>query len=118
MSPALLSFFLILVGFPDLSMHWEPSKPPALTVGLSDRDDVVDQCLKSGFKVSYRFEVRLCRKRRWWRDRCSDERTETRLLEYDPISESYRIVSDVHGDADEPSTSHESSLIKARNAAA
>lgn len=111
-----LSAFLniFILASPDLTVEWVNPRLEQLKVALQGREEIANQCLKSGLRIRYRFEMQVCRHRDWWTDSCGDERIFTRFLEHDAISDAYSITSDRLGDTDEPVTTHEASLAKAR----
>lgn len=95
------SLFIVLplfLNLPELSVTWSNSETKSVRVAVTGEDEVVKQCLRSGLKVRYRFELQLCRDRVAWFDRCVDEKTLLQQVEYDPISETYKVEIDQIGD--------------------
>lgn len=106
-----LPFFVvvgIVFGVPDLSVRYEGQARDSVTIAVQGADDRLPNCLESGFEIRYRFEMKLCTGASdfLWND-CRSPRQVIRTLEYDAISESYKITSDVIADTIEPERSVE-----------
>ena len=101
-----VSFFTAITLFfaaPDFLARWTTVSHESINLGVvSGRDERLESCLKSGFHVRYRFEVRLCESRPNVFSSCKDTRVVIRTLELDPISENYKIVSDSIFDREDP----------------
>ena len=85
-------------------------------INLSGEDELLEQCVKSGFTLSYDFEAQLCQERFILADNCKERRKIKHFLTYDSITSKYALRSDTLGDLQEPSVSYYSSLKDARNA--
>jgi hypothetical protein len=96
---ALVGIFALTAPF--LRVSWTSHDMDALTVQADGLKESIVECLTEGRQALVRFEVRLCRRRSGWLDRCETPRTELRTVEYDGITESYRVVSDRFGDLPE-----------------
>lgn len=95
--------FVGLVGVaPQLTVNWADSSHSGVKVAVSGSDATIEQCVKSGLAVHYRYEMRLCRRRAAWMDRCTPTTIEVHSLQFEPISEVYTMMSDRHNDTDEP----------------
>lgn len=93
-----LAFIPLLFGFPDLTVNWSGGELSAVRIVADGKEEVISQCIQSGLEVRYRYELRLCKRRLLWADFCTDESVQTRTMQFDPISESYRVVVDKIGD--------------------
>ncbi|RIL03893.1 MAG: hypothetical protein DCC75_12810 [Proteobacteria bacterium] len=99
----LIGIWIILLP-PQVQLDWADAKFDQLKVSVSNYDQAMQQCIKSGMELRNRFEMRWCKRRRFWLDNCADLRVEVRSLKFDPISESYRVITDRIGDELEPSS--------------
>lgn len=90
----------LLLAMPTLSMNWKDQKKSDLVIKLDGTTNSEAECLKNGLTVAYRYEFQFCRRRSWWVDSCSDQITEIRTLQYEPISESYFVSVDRLGDSE------------------
>ncbi len=104
----------LLFGAPQVTVQ-EPA-PNAVTITLKDIDSEYEQCIPSGFKLRYRFEMQLCRERQFWFSRCKDTRTIIRALEYDAVSQRFKLNTDQLGDEEETLTTNFDSLSPALRA--
>lgn len=86
---------------PFLSVDWTSSDRQGVNVVVPGLRGSVQECLAEGNQARVRFEFRLCRKRGAWLDRCEYARSELHTVEYDGITETYRVVSDRYGDVSE-----------------
>ena len=98
------SFLLaLLLLVPELDLGWvtrgDNSK---LRVSFKGYESELNSCLASGLSVRFRFEFELCRKRRFWLDDCQGSRVAVSSVEFDQISETYAVTSDLLGDTDLP----------------
>ena len=91
-------FVPLIFGFPDLKVNWTGGEFNSVRVLAEGKEALISQCIESGLAVRYRYEFRVCRRRLLWADTCGDEVVHTRTLQYDPISESYRVSIDKLGD--------------------
>lgn len=103
----------LIFGFPDLKANWTDNLLDSVRVRVGGEDPLLDRCLKSGFELRYRYEVRLCKRRPLWFDYCPEERVIRHSLHYDPISDKYTLVVDWHGDQIEPRSETIASLEEA-----
>jgi hypothetical protein len=71
-------------------------------VSVSGLDEMTAQCKKSGLEVRYRFEVRYCQEAYFWSDPCERSRLFLHSLQFDPISQTFRLGADRLGDDDPP----------------
>jgi hypothetical protein len=94
----IIAFFPLMFAFPDLRVNWSGGQLNAVRVVAEGKDEVMEQCVKSGLEVRYRYELRICKRRFLWADSCNDPKVEVHSLQYDPISESYRVMVDKIGD--------------------
>ena len=103
----------LLFGLPTISVNWSDPTHKAFTVRVIEHDPLLLQCKTSGLEVYYRFDMKLCRRRTAWFDECKAGRREIHSLQWDPISESFRVESDRHGDVEGPVISNISSFEEA-----
>lgn len=81
-----------------LQVAWSAKEQLALTVSAQDRQEDVRECLDASLQARVRFEMRLCQRRESWFDGCEDARFEIHTIQFDEVTESYRVVSDRIGD--------------------
>lgn len=95
---------VLLLGlvFPSLDVRWTSSLEDAVAIVAEDRVGVVQECLNESHQARVRFELQLCRRRSGWFDYCEAPRAELHTAMFDPVTESYRVVSDRLGDELEP----------------
>lgn len=98
-SPLIVAALALVEPF--LSVDWTSSDRQGVNVIVPGLRGSVQECLSEGNQARVRFEFRLCRKRGAWLDRCEYARSELHTVEYDGITETYRVVSDRYGDVSE-----------------
>lgn len=103
----------VLFSFPEPTVRWQGGGREALEVQVKDSHELISQCIKSGLTLRYRFETQLCRRRSLWYDTCNSELVQIHKLSFEPVSESYTIVSDKLGDQDNPVTTTYESFLEA-----
>lgn len=81
-----------------LQVAWSTRDQAGLAITALERQEEVRDCLESSLPARVRFEVRLCHRRESWLDGCEDVRTEVHTIQFDEVTESYRVVSDRLGD--------------------
>ncbi len=99
-------FLLFLIGAlgvtePFMVVRWASPEHQTVSIDVPGLQGDVDECLAEGRQARVRLEIRLCRKRSAWLDRCEYARSELHTVEFDGITESYRVVSDRFGDVSE-----------------
>ncbi|MBN8550607.1 MAG: hypothetical protein J0M12_14925 [Deltaproteobacteria bacterium] len=109
----ILAFVPLFFAFPNPNVNWSGGEHNAVRISADGRDEIINQCIRSGLEVRYRYEMRICRHRILWADYCGDERVVIRSLNFDPISESYRVVIDRLGDKEPAKVTTATSLEKA-----
>jgi len=92
----------LLFGLPDFSINWTDRKFDSLTLQVRGYNEVQERCLKNGLEVRYRYELQLCRRRTGWFHACKEQRLIMHSLQFDPISQTYKVTRDRLGD-DRPS---------------
>ncbi len=102
-----MTFFSFLLAFaltlPELVVHWmAPGSFDVLAVSVRGVDQVAEQCLGSGLELKYRYELRICRRASFWYDRCGSNRVINRSVQWDPIAETFKTISDTIGDELDP----------------
>lgn len=115
---ALCAAALLLLGVPasaapDVKVNWATPAHDQINISVDGYDELRKECVKSGFQVRYRFELQLCRPRTLWLDSCHNRRLVTHAIEYDPVGDSYKVVSDLFGDQAEPTAWEGSSEAEA-----
>lgn len=103
---------------PDVVLRWATQKLPVVDVEVRGEDPGREPCLSGGLELRYRFEVRLCSRRRGWFDNCGSARIFTRSLSFDPVKESYRLETDAWSDDRAPVITNVSTLTDAVKAIA
>ena len=101
-----IAVFTFLFAMPDLSLKWATPHNEALQIHVQDSDPRLNECLEAGFRVRYRFEIKLCNgEEGWgWFAQCSKARTIYHWLEYDALTENYKLSSDMLNDGKEAET--------------
>ena len=99
-------FLLPLVfAFPSLELSFEDESQGLLAVQVVGRQqEFLEQCVSNGLEVRYRYHFELCKRRGYWFDGCLKGRREIHRLNFDPISETYKITVDRHRDGADPSS--------------
>lgn len=115
--PYLSALLFIIFAFPEPRMNWSNREAGELRITLPGEQELLNRCIESGLQVSYRFKLRLCRRRAAWFDRCGDTITEIHSMQFDPISESYKVEVDRHGDASDPLSTTVATPAQARELA-
>jgi hypothetical protein len=83
-------------------VSWTDGSQAAVSIKAEGLRPAIEECLDSGREAKVRMQMRLCRKRTSWFDSCATERSEHHSINYDIITESYRVISDRHGDESNP----------------
>jgi hypothetical protein len=83
-------------------VSWTDGSQAAVSIKAEGLRPAIEECLDSGREAKVRMQMRLCRKRSSWFDACATERSEHHSINYDIITESYRVISDRHGDENDP----------------
>ncbi len=108
---------IVLIAFsflpPQLLVNWAGGKHDGVRILMSGSDEITDQCVRGGLEARFRFELRFCKKRSIWLDKCAEVRMAINSLQYDPISEIYSVTSDIIGDEDSPKVSRFNSVEEA-----
>jgi len=118
----LFKFFFLLVPLvlaaPQPQVTWEGPDRDDVQIRLQGQDDMVEHCINGSLEVRYRYRLQLCRRRTAWLDSCYKDKAIIRRMQYDPISETYKITSDFLGDDKEPEQKTFNSLVEATQALA
>jgi Domain of unknown function (DUF4390) len=94
---------VILLLKPEFDLGWVTQGDTSrLRASLRGYNEELSSCISSGLSVRFRFEFELCRKRSFWFDDCKGNRVAVSSVEFDPISETYAITSDLLGDSEPP----------------
>ena len=113
---------LLLAGaifaFPEPKVNWVSPQHDSVKVEVAGKDDFISQCLSSGLELRYRYEARVCKRRLLWADSCEEEKVEIRTLQYDHISEGFRLSIDWLGDKIPAKVIHITNQAEALNAIA
>ncbi len=64
---------------------------------LASEERVINTCLSSGLELQFKYEVRACKRRYTWFDKCGSSSVINKVLLFNPINETYRLVSDSDG---------------------
>jgi hypothetical protein len=92
-------FFPIIVLFasPELTVERPNPNKPTVSLEVTGKDAIVNDCLDNGQEIRYRFEMKVCDSDSFWSS-CSDKIVETHFLSWNPISNSYQMINDLHRD--------------------
>jgi len=99
---SIFAFIGLVLAVPDLAVQWAAKSHQEINISVGATDGRLQSCLNSGFDIRYRFEIKLCSTRANLLIDCRAPVILIRTLEYDPISESYRVTSDFLSDEEEP----------------
>jgi len=95
----LLALLLLVFAPPQIQVNWvEQTGRRSIAVAVQGLDEMTARCKRSGLEVRYRFEVRYCEEARFWADSCEDSRLILHSMQYDPISQTFRVAEDRLGD--------------------
>ncbi len=86
-------------------VFWTSTEKRAVGVYGEGLTQAVVECLESSRQSRVRVEFRVCRRDPAWFDSCRPTRSGLNSIEFDPITESYRVVSDLLGDDSESTSS-------------
>jgi hypothetical protein len=86
------------------NVFWSTKETKAVTVNGSGLSQAVVECLDSSRQLRIKMEFRVCRRNPAWFDSCRPSRSGLNSIEFDPITESYRVESDLHDDDVEPTS--------------
>jgi hypothetical protein len=90
----------VVIGL--VQVNWASPEKAAISIAAPERQPEILECLSSALQARVRFDVRLCHRRSGWFDGCEESRSELHTVQFDEITESYRVVSDRFGDDLEP----------------
>ena len=110
---ALIPLFFAL---PSIAVNWSDTRGHSFNIVVSGREEILEQCARSGIEVRYRYQIHACKKRSWWFDRCRDDAELVQSLQYDPISENIRVMTDRMGDSIAPEITHVATIEEAFDA--
>ena len=99
------SYLVILTlffAFPDIDVKWTDHNQQSLNVAVKGEDTLLEQCIKSGLAMQYRFKFKHCYSRTLFFDNCTEELVQKHKLQSDSISNSYNVNSDRYGDDVQP----------------
>lgn len=88
----------------------------AVDIRMPPLDQDTEQCLQSGLDVRAIFDIKVCARGTYWFDDCTDRYRETRTVQYDAVSESYSIITDIFTDGKRPQTLSGASYEEASSA--
>ncbi len=88
---------LIVLASPELNVQKNNLNPKILSIEVTGKDSIVKECLDNGQEIRYRFEIKVCDAKYFWGN-CSKTMVETHFLSWNPISNSYQIITDRHRD--------------------
>ena len=113
----ILAFFSFLMTVPDVQMKLNRENE-SLSIKIVGRDELLGQCIKSGFVLKYNFEAQLCSKRLLWFDHCEEKRLIRHALSYDSITDRYRLDTEYVGHYQSKDSEYYDSLPEAQRALA
>lgn len=104
MIQAFKTLLLVMLALnPEFDISWmKKGDNPVLKASLIGYETELKQCLSSGLSLRFRYEFEVCRKRKFWADDCKASRLATSAVEFDPISETYVVTSDLLKDSEPP----------------
>ena len=88
---AVLPFFL---APPEFRINWKDGAHEAINISIVGYNETIERCIESGLEVRYRYELQLCRRRTMWFHACKEKNVVLQSLEFDPITEAYRVLRD------------------------
>jgi len=95
------------------SVFWSSNEMRSVTVDGAGLAPAVTECLDSSRQSRIKMEFRVCRRNPAWFDSCRPARSGLNSIEFDVVTESYRVESDLHDDDVEPSSSGIPSRLEA-----
>lgn len=113
MLPLLFAWFNVVMISLQPVVNWVGND--SIKIVAAGQEELLNRCMESGLEVRYRFDMRFCRRRTGWFDWCGDQRSQIHILQYDPISESFKVTTDRHGDEEKPRQVIYNSLEEANN---
>lgn len=93
---------LVVIAGADMRLFWGEPARQTVTLDAGTFSESASRCLESGREARFRFELRGCRRRVGWFDTCGGDYVWTKGLQYDPITESYRLSTDRLNDEGDP----------------
>ena len=74
----------------------------SVTIAITGSDDVMNKCARGGLELRYQFQIEMCHERSLWFDSCKRTWSEKNSIQYDSVSQSFRINRDRLGDGKSP----------------
>lgn len=109
----LLLLLPVVLLAPTSTVQWLSDRS-GFRITLDKQDDHIVQCMQSGLEVKHRVEFQTCRRRGSWFDHCDKPQLLSRSIQYDAVSENYRIVTDWLSDRSSPAITLETDIDKAQ----
>jgi hypothetical protein len=82
-----------------IEVRWSDlGKRDVVSIRANEVGEEILECLDRSKQARVRFEARLCARQSAWFDSCELLRSELHTVEFDSITESYRVVTDRYGD--------------------
>ncbi|MCB0310633.1 MAG: DUF4390 domain-containing protein, partial [Bdellovibrionales bacterium] len=90
---------VFIFALPEPIVSWHANQGSAIDIKMGQINQTSEKCLGSGLEVRYKYQFQICRRRTGWFPECSKERRIFHTMRFDPITETYNVVRDRHGDS-------------------
>jgi hypothetical protein len=101
-----------LAALPDVKWSNE-AKTSIEILSHGPKIESLRECVGKGFSLENKFEVRICKPRSLWFDKCEDVLVLVKQISRDPISGKLSLLQDTLGDGEDP---EERSVVSETNA--
>ncbi len=96
--PVLQVFVAVAALVAPFQVQWTTQHRDAVSIEALGVTDAVVECLDAGRRARLKFEFRLCRSSPSWFDSCRPSQSGVNTIEFDSISDSFKVVSDLRAD--------------------
>lgn len=88
---------------PSPSAKWSSDAKDAILIfSTGPSPEALKRCLDEGFMMENRFEIQVCKLRKYWMDNCSETISFLRTVSEDPVTGRLSLREDTLGDGDDP----------------
>lgn len=90
-------------SIPSPSAKWSSDARDAILIfSTGPSPESLKRCLEEGFMMENRFEIQVCKLRKYWMDNCSETISFLRTVSEDPVTGRLSLREDTLGDGDDP----------------
>lgn len=98
-----ISLTTLAQATPSPSIKWSSDKRDAILIfSTGPSAETFHSCLSEGFLMENRFELEVCKVRKYWMDDCSDSTSFIRTVGEDPVTGRLSLREDTIGDGEDP----------------